>query len=118
MKLHPDPVFTADDKVFEQATDMLWNPMVGPQLRSALFKVLAGTSGVAVDPHAEDAKGRAAIKISRVDASTKVTAATFESPTTSQVLQTTYNYADGTTGSDLYLSTSRADALPANPYTS
>ncbi len=116
VKLHPDPVHTADDKVFEQATDMLWNPMVGPQLRSALFRVLAGTSGVQVDPHAVDAEGRAAVKISRYDASTEVTAATFESPTTSRVLQTTYNYADGTTGSDLYLSTSRADVVPADPY--
>ena len=27
--------------VFEQGTDMLWNPLVGPSLRSALYKVLA-----------------------------------------------------------------------------
>jgi hypothetical protein len=116
-KVPAAPVFTADDKVFEQATDMLWSPMVGPQLRSALFKVLAATSQVRVDPRASDAKGRPAIKISRYNPRNKVTDTTFESPKTSAVLQTTFSYADGTVGSDLYLSTHRTDVLPANPYT-
>ncbi len=111
------PVFTADDKVFEEATTMLWNPLVGPQLRAALFNVLAGTSGVQVERGATDAQGRPAVKISRYDAVNGVTDATYESPTTTQVLQTTFSYQDGTVGSDLYLKTSRADAVPANPYT-
>ncbi|HEX4017988.1 MAG TPA: hypothetical protein VHX15_14730 [Frankiaceae bacterium] len=113
----PPLVFTADDKVFEQATDMLWNPVVGPQLRSALFKVLAATSDVQVDRAAKDAKGRPAIKVSRYNPRNKVTDATFENPKTSEVLQTTFSYADGTVGSDLYFSTSRSVSLPANPYT-
>src|ERR1035441_5780273 len=31
-------------KVFQQASGMLWNPLVGPQLRAALFRVLATLS--------------------------------------------------------------------------
>ena len=36
---------SGDDKVFEQATGMLWNPLAGPPLRPALFRVLATTPG-------------------------------------------------------------------------
>ena len=53
------PHLTDDDLVFEQATTLLWNPLVGPELRSALYKVLAATPGVRVDSHARDDLGRA-----------------------------------------------------------
>ena len=41
----PVPV-SDDDKVFQQASDILWNPLVGSALRSALYKVLAAACGV------------------------------------------------------------------------
>jgi hypothetical protein len=36
---------TADDLVFQEATTWLWNPLLSPALRSAMYKVLAATPG-------------------------------------------------------------------------
>jgi hypothetical protein len=110
------PTFSADDKVFEQATTLLWNPLVGADLRAALFRVLAATPGVQVRQGATDSQGRPAIEISRYDAVNGITDATYESPTTSAVLETSFTEADGTVGRDVYLSVTRSDVLPGNPY--
>ncbi len=110
------PHLTDDDWVFEQATTMLWNPLVGPDLRSALYKVLADTPGMRVDSHARDAIGRSAVEISRYDRATGVDDQTFESPSTGAVLETAFVYRNGTTGTDLYTSVASSDTLPPNPY--
>jgi len=47
---------------------VLWNPLVGPDLRSALYQVLATVPGVKVDSSARDGDGRQAVEISRTDA--------------------------------------------------
>jgi hypothetical protein len=83
------PQGSADDKVFEQATTMLWNPLVPPTLRSALFKVLAATPGVTVSASAHDTAGRSAVEISRTDSVSKVIFAAFENPATGGVLELT-----------------------------
>jgi len=70
---------TADDKVFEQANLLLWNPLAGPQLRAAVFKVLAATPGVQVNSHARDSLGRPAVEISWLDRVSGVTLATVRS---------------------------------------
>jgi hypothetical protein len=125
VKIRPSsgPRESASDKVFDQATDMLWNPLVSPSLRSALLKVLATTPGVAVNKNARDGIGRPAVKISRFDRAADVTIATFESPSTGRVLESTYTQdgggASGTssqTSSDLYRSVARTNTLPGNPY--
>jgi hypothetical protein len=110
------PKLTADDWVFEQASMLLWNPLVGPDLRSALYKVLADTPGVRVDSHARDDLGRAAVEISRYDAATRVDDQTFEQASTGTVLQTAFVYPNGTKGTDLYLSVTSRDTVPPNPY--
>jgi hypothetical protein len=111
------PRLTDDDYVFEQATTMLWNPLVGPALRSALYKVLAATPGVRVSTGATDGMGRPAVKISRVANATGIEDETFENPATGAVLETAFVYRKGgATGTDLYLSVTNSDVLPANPY--
>ena len=97
---------------------LLWNPLVGPDLRSALYKVLADTPGVQVDSHARDDLGRAAVEISRYDAVTRVDDQTFENPKTGAVLETAFVYKDGTKGTDQYLSVTSRDTVPPNPYQS
>jgi hypothetical protein len=43
-----EPTLSDDDNVYQEADEQLWNPLVGPALRSALSKVLAATPGVTV----------------------------------------------------------------------
>jgi hypothetical protein len=119
-----EPGITDDDLVFEQATDTLWNPLVSPALRSALYKVLAGTAGVVVRTHKHDMSGRPATEISRVDNPQGETTSTFENPATGAVLESRFvtpaNQAKHITGSteyDLYESITSSNTLPANPYT-
>ncbi|HEY1000930.1 MAG TPA: hypothetical protein VGD83_14925 [Streptosporangiaceae bacterium] len=110
------PRLTDDDWVFEQATTMLWNPLVGPDLRAALYKVLADTPGVRVNSHTKDDLGRAAVEISRTATATGIKDQTFENPKTGAVLETAFAYPDGTKGTDLYLPVTSRDTVPPNPY--
>ena len=119
----PQPVQSDDDQVFDQATGMLWNPLVGPALRSALYKVLATTPGVQVDANARDLSGRPAIEISRPDYATGEVTATFEDPGNGSVLESLWDYPGnmgvGTVSyaiSGLYLSVTSSSTLPADPY--
>ena len=113
----PDLKLTDDDLVFEQATTMLWNPLVGPALRSALYKVLADTPGVLVNTHAADDSGRPAIEISRYDRAAGVDDQTFENPATGAVLETAFAYAGHEPkGTDLYTSLTSSNTFPADPY--
>jgi hypothetical protein len=131
------PVKTSDnDIVFQQASDMLWNPLVSPALRSALYKVLAAVPGVSVNTSARDSKGRPAVEISRTDnsglpggKSDGITYATYENPATGAVLESTVSYPPGdevtpqdphgtrpVTDTYVYLSITWANTIPANPY--
>src|SRR6185437_13780353 len=83
-----EPPETRDNMIFSQAAYLLWNPLVDPALRSALFKVLATTPGIVVNDHAHDSIGRAAVEISRYDKQYNYTNAIFESPDASRVLET------------------------------
>lgn len=107
-------------KVFQQASGMLWNPLVAPQLRAALFRVLATTPGVKVDSQAKDSLGRRALEISWTDPLGGMTYATYENPTTTAVLEQTYISPPGSgvgdVGYDLYLSVTRTSTIPPDPY--
>ncbi|MGH3270226.1 MAG: hypothetical protein ACRDN1_14400, partial [Trebonia sp.] len=113
------PVATAplsdDDLLFEQATDLLWEPDLSPQLRSAVYKVLADTPGVTVQTGAKDSSGRPATEISRYQAAGKTTVETFEDPATGATLESAWR-SPGELDEDLYLSTTYTNAIPADPY--
>jgi hypothetical protein len=116
-------VQTDDDMVFEQATDALWNPLVSPALRAAIYKVLAATPGVLVNSSAHDSTGRPAIEISRLTSNGFDIPETFQDPGTGGVLETAFSYpahagqVKTQDGSDVYLSVTRTDTPPTtNPY--
>ena len=134
----PRPLTVSDDdKVFQQASDMLWNPLVPPSLRSALYKVLAAVPGVTVNRSARDSAGQPAVEISRADnsglpgdRSDGVIYATYESPVTGAVLESTVTYPPGSdivtpqdprgngtvVDATVYLSVTWASSIPADPY--
>jgi hypothetical protein len=102
---------TADDLVFQEATTWLWNPLLSPALRSAMYKVLAATPGVTVKTGTTDTDGRPAIEISRYD-SFAGEESTFESPGTGALLEQDFSDA----GPAVYAAVTGYDTLPANPY--
>ena len=99
----PIPVTVSDnDKVFQQASNLLWYPLVSPALRAALYKVLAAVPGVTVNRAARESLGKPAVEISRTDSSglpggksDGITYATYESPRTGAVLESTITYPPG-----------------------
>jgi hypothetical protein len=130
-------VESENDMVFQEASDMLWNPLVGPALRSALYKVLAAVPGVRVSSSARDSTGRPAVELSRTDSSglpggrsDGITYATYENPATGAVLESTVTYPPGSdivtpqdphgtatvVDTTVYLSVTWASAVPADPY--
>jgi hypothetical protein len=119
-----EPPQTAADLVTAQITDTLWNPLISPALRSALYKVLAQTPGVVVKTGVKDILGRPAVEISQYDAASYTWTEVFQSPATGATLQAVYisrpvTVSGGHTyswGSDVYQSITRSNAIPPNPY--
>ena len=106
------PGESPDGLVFEEATNWLWDPLLSPALRSAMYKVLAGTPGVTVKTGTTDTTGRPAIEISRYDSATHEESTTFESPSTGAVLEQDFSDA----GTDVYAAVTGYATPPANPY--
>jgi hypothetical protein len=98
--------------VFEEATNWLWNPLLSPALRSAMYKVLAATPGVTVKTGTTDQAGRPAIEISGYDSFAGVED-TFESPSTGAVLE---QYFGSLVGPAVYATVTGYATPPANPY--
>jgi hypothetical protein len=134
----PIPITVSDnDIVFQQASSMLWNPLVSPALRSALYKLLAAVPGVTVNRSAHDSLGGPAVEVSRTDTSglprgksDGITYATYESPTTGRVLESTITYPPGSdvvtpqdphgtatiTLTTIYLGRTWVSSIPGDPY--
>jgi hypothetical protein len=102
--------------VFVQATNWLWNPLLSPALRSAMYKVLADTPGVVVKTGVTDTTGRPAIEISQWDGVAKQDTATFEDPATGAVLESLFTGPQIGTSSDVYQSITSSATLPPSPY--
>ena len=110
------PTPTDNDLVFEQAAGLLWEPNLSPELRAALYKVLADTPGVQVKTGARDSSGRPAVEISRTDQVAKAKVETFENPKTGATLESAWIEPSGELLEDLYLSITYTNHIPANPY--
>jgi hypothetical protein len=106
------PGESPDGLVFEEATNWLWDPLLSPALRSAMYKVLAATPGVTVKTGTTDTIGRPAIEISRYDSATHEESTTFESPSTGAVLEQDFSDA----GTDVYAAVTGYATPPVNPY--
>lgn len=115
-KQEQQPGETAHDLVFEQATTLLWQPDVGPALRSALYKVLAATPGVVVKTGVTDSSGRPATEISRYDVVIDQISQTFEDPQTGATLESAWVGPWGIFAEDLYQSIRYTSSIPADPY--
>lgn len=110
----------ANDIVFSQAMSFLWNPSTPPQLRAALFKVLAAMPAVQVDASARDMLGRPAVKISWTASDTTVYTV-YENQANGTVLEQAYKWpADMglAPGYDLMLRVTRTNTIPPDPYAS
>jgi hypothetical protein len=106
---------TPNDLVFQAATMWLWNPLLSPALRSAMYKVLAATPGVTVKTGTTDKTGRPTVEISRQDSISGAQYTTFENPSTGAVLQQDFSHADDASTA-VYTAVTGYATLPANPY--
>jgi hypothetical protein len=120
----PTSADVRDDDIYEAASDLLRSPLVLPALRSALYKVLATTSGVSLDTHATDPAGRPAIAMSRSysQSGEQLQSITYENPTTGAVLaQTSSQHGANApltgTSTAIYQPVTSTNSMLANPYT-
>jgi hypothetical protein len=115
----PEPQVSDDDLVYETADDMLWSPLVSPQLRSSLYQVLAASSGFSVDQNATDPSGRAAVAMTHTTSvsGTPETDVTYENPQTGAVLAQTWK-TGATTITAVYQPVTSSNSMPADPYSS
>jgi hypothetical protein len=113
------PQISDDDLVYETADDMLWSPLVSPQLRSSLYQVLAASSGYSVDQNATDPSGRPAVAMTHSTSvsGTPETDVTYENPQTGAVLAQTWK-TGATTITAVYQPVTSSDSMPADPYPS
>jgi len=108
------PTFSDDDYIYQEADLMLWSPLVQPNLRSALYKVLAATTGYSVST-GNDPVGRSAVIMTRSYTGVSETDTTYEDPTTGAVLaQVWKNGTDVITS--VYQPVTSAAAIPTDPY--
>ena len=109
---------TDNEKVFGQAIEYLYNPLVPAPQRSALFKLLAATPGVQVNSDARDSLGRPAIMLRDVteDPGTpSITTTVFEDPTTTRPLEEDFGPPEFG-GTDIFNSITYTNTRPADPY--
>jgi hypothetical protein len=115
----PVPLYrqTPGELVLEQATNLLWEPDLSPQLRSAIYQVLAATPGVVVSTGVKDSSGRPATEISGATSPLHGdTAEVFEDPATGATLESAWTTNAGGFFEDLYLKITYTSTIPADPY--
>jgi hypothetical protein len=109
------PTLSDDDYVYQEADTLLWSPLVQPTLRSALYKVLAGTNEFSVNSGAVDPAGRPAIAMVRHYNGVPEVDTTYEDPSTGAVLAQVWS-ENGDVITAVYQPVTSADTVPADPY--
>jgi hypothetical protein len=98
---------TPDDLVFQEATNWLWNPLLSPALRTAMYKVLAATPGVTVKTGITDKAGR---PLRSADTIATSDSQLLKAP--APVLEQDFSDA----GTAVYAAVTGYATLPGNPY--
>jgi hypothetical protein len=118
-KLGPSaqPQLSDDVLVYQEANVLLWSPLVQPELRAALYRVIANTGGYSVNSNATDPSGRPAVAMtntSTVDG-TPETDVIYEDPSTGAVLAQVWKTGSDTITS-VYQPVTTSNTMPADPY--
>jgi hypothetical protein len=111
------PELNDDALIYQEANLLLWSPLVQPQLRAALYRVIANTGGYSVNSNATDPSGRPAVAMtntSTVDG-TPETDVIYEDPSTGAVLAQVWKIGSQTITS-VYQPVTTSDTMPADPY--
>jgi hypothetical protein len=111
------PQLSDDVLVYQEANLLLWSPLVQPELRAALYRVIANTGGYSVDSNATDPSGRPAVAMtntSTVDG-TPETDVIYEDPSTGAVLAQVWKTGSDTLTS-VYQPVTSSNTMPADPY--
>lgn len=108
--------FTSEDYVYQEAGLLLWSPLTSPALRSALYQVLAGTSGYTVT-QGTDPAGRPATVMTRTYTANAETDTTYENPATGAVLAQVWK-TGGDVNTAVYLPVTASNTPPPDPYSS
>jgi hypothetical protein len=117
-KLTPkQPQLSDDVLVYQEANLLLWSPLVQPQLRAALYRVIANTGGYSLNSNATDPSGRPAVAMtntSTVDG-TPETDVIYEDPSTGAVLAQVWKMGTDTITS-VYQPVTTSNTVPSDPY--
>jgi hypothetical protein len=111
------PQISDDVQVYQEANLLLWSPLVQPELRAALYRVIANTSGYSINSNATDPSGRPAVAMtntSTVDG-TPETDVIYEDPSTGAVLAQVWTIGSETLTS-VYQPVTTSNAVPSDPY--
>jgi hypothetical protein len=111
------PQLSDDVLVYQEANLLLWSPLVQPQLRAALYRVIANTGGYSINSSATDPSGRAAVAMtntSTVDG-TPETDVIYEDPSTGGVLAQVWKIGSETLTS-VYQPVTTSSTVPTDPY--
>ena len=82
------PQLSDDVLVYQEANLLLWSPLVQPQLRAALYRVIANTGGYSLNSSATDPSGRPAVAMTNTSTvgGAHETDVIYEDPSTGAVL--------------------------------
>jgi hypothetical protein len=116
-KAPQQPQLSDDVLVYQEANLLLWSPLVQPQLRAALYRVIANTGGYSLNSNATDPSGRPAVAMTNTSTvgGTPETDVIYEDPSTGAVLAQVWKTGSDTITS-VYQPVTTSSTVPSDPY--